>query len=311
MSETGEGRAEPAAVAAELSAATGCPVWASEPMSAHTSFRIGGPADLFVLVPGERELTRLLPALGRLGRPWVVVGNGTNLLVADEGYRGVAVRLGDGFRHLNRTARGLLAGAALPLPTLARAAVDAELAGCEFLAGIPGTVGGAVRMNAGAWGASLSEIVASVTVRQPDGTEAGYTPAALEFGYRTSRLLRTPEVVTRVEVALPPGEREAIRRRTAELLAARRRTQPQGPSAGSVFKNPPGDKAGRLLEAVGAQGLRHGGAEVSSRHANFILNTGGATAADVRWLIRELQWRVRERFGVTLEPEIQFLGSEG
>lgn len=297
-------------LALRLADETGCLVRIREPMADHTSFRIGGPADLFILVPGDNELERLLPALTRLGEPWAVVGNGTNLLVADEGYHGAVVHLGDGFRYLTRTARGLAAGAALPLPTLARAAVDEKLSGCEFLAGIPGTLGGAVRMNAGAWGVSLSDIVASVTTRREDGREVAYLPEDLEFGYRTSHLAHAREVVTRVEVALSPGDWTEVRNRTAELLAARRRSQPVGqPSAGSVFKNPPSAKAGQLLEAVGAKGLRRGGAEVSQVHANFIVNKGGATAADVRWLIRELQRRVEERFGVALEPEVQFLGA--
>ncbi|MDI6870248.1 MAG: UDP-N-acetylmuramate dehydrogenase [Bacillota bacterium] len=308
MKQTMEMERHLSELAGQLEGETGCSVWALEPLAAHTSFRIGGPADLFAVVPGEKELSRLLPALGQLGRPWVVVGNGTNLLVADDGYRGVVVRLGVGFRQLSRTARGLAAGAAVPLPALTRAAVDAELTGCEFLSGIPGTVGGAVVMNAGAWGASLSDILAGVTTFRPDGTEAAYTPSELGFGYRTCLLAGSGEVVTRVETALRPGERESIRHRTAELLAARRRTQPQGPSAGSVFKNPPGAKAGQLLEAVGAKGLRRGGAEVSRVHANFIVNTGGATAADVAWLIKELQRRVEERFGTRLEPEVKFLG---
>ncbi len=309
MKQRFEAEHELVAVAEQLAGETGCSVAVREPMASHTSFRIGGPADLFAVAPGEKELRRLLPALERLGRPWVVVGNGTNLLVADEGYRGVVVRLGTGFRQLARTARGLAAGAAVPLPALARAAVDAGLTGGEFLAGIPGTVGGAVRMNAGAWGASLSDILSGVTTVRADGTEAAYRPSELGFDYRTSLLTGSGEVVTRIEVALQPGEREAIRRRTAALLAARRRTQPPGPSAGSVFQNPPGAKAGQLLEAVGAKGLRRGGAEVSPLHANFIVNAGGATAADVKGLIEELQRRVRERFGVVLEPEIRFLGA--
>lgn len=309
MGETGDYRKQLASLAGELAAETGCRTYVEEPLAAHTSFRLGGPADLYVVVPGERELSSLLPALARLGRPWTVLGNGTNLLVADEGYRGVAVRLGEGFRTLKRTARGLAAGAAVALPALARTAVDAELAGCEFLSGIPGTIGGAVRMNAGAWGASLADIVTEVNVRRGDGSEHAYARDELGFGYRSSRLAEGGEVVTRVEVALQPGNGEEIRRRTAELLAARKRTQPLGlPSAGSVFKNPPGAKVGELLEAVDAKGLRRGGAEVSGLHANFIVNTGGATAADVRWLIGELQRRVVERFGIALEPEVKFLG---
>jgi UDP-N-acetylmuramate dehydrogenase len=308
MTQRLAGEQELSALAEELAAETDCSVAVREPMAAHTSFRIGGPADLYAVAPGEKELGRLLPALERLGRPWLVVGNGTNLLVADEGYRGVVVRLGRGFRQLTRTARGLAAGAAVPLPALAGAAVDAGLTGAEFLTGIPGTVGGAVRMNAGAWGSSLANLLSSVTLIGADGTRAVHGPEELGFGYRTSRLTGSGEVVIRVAVALRPGEREAIRNRMAALLADRQRTQPSGPSAGSVFKNPPGAKAGQLLEAVGAKGLRRGGAEVSQLHANFIINTGSATATDVKALIEELQRRVRERFGLVLEPEIRLLG---
>lgn len=308
MKGNGEERAELSRLAERLAAETGCFVWVLEPMAAHTSFRIGGPADLFVVAPGEKALARLLPALDQAKRPWVAVGNGTNLLVADEGYRGVVVRLGEGFRQLRRSAQGLVAGGALPLPAMARGAVDAGLTGAEFLSGIPGTVGGAVRMNAGAWGTSLGDILTSVTTCRSDGREGVYVPSELGFAYRQSRLTGTGEVVTRIEVALLPGEREEIRRRTAELLSARRRSQPVGPSAGSVFKNPPGAKAGKLLEEVGAKGLRVGGARVSELHANFILNAGGATAADVVDLIRELRRRVHERFGILLETEIRFLG---
>ncbi|MGE5508271.1 MAG: UDP-N-acetylmuramate dehydrogenase [Chitinophagales bacterium] len=294
-----------------LSEETGCEVKTGEPLASHTSFRIGGPADLFMTVPGDRELERLLPALGRRGLRYFVLGNGTNLLFSDDGFRGAVIRLGEHFRQIARTGRELSAGAAVALPAIARAAADAELAGCEFLAGIPGSLGGAVCMNAGAWGASLSDIVSRVWVVDRQGDRVSYGGAEMAFGYRTSRLLGSGEVVTRVELALHPGEVSEIRRRTAELLEARRRSQPLGvPNAGSVFKNPPGGKAGRLLEEAGVKGLRRGGAEVSRVHANFIVNTGGATAADVLWLVREMQRRVFVQTGVMLEPELRLVGGE-
>lgn len=311
MSNREEGAGAIERLAQVLTEETGCEARTGELLAAHTSFRIGGPADLFLLVPGEPELARLLPALRQRGLRYLVLGNGTNLLFSDQGYRGAVIWLGEAFRHVMRTGRGLVAGAAVPLPVVARAAAEAELAGCEFLAGIPGSLGGAVCMNAGAWGASLSDVVSRVWTVNPAGEQMSYAAAELGFAYRTSRLQGSREVVTRVEFTLRPDEASEIKRRTAELLEARRRTQPAGqPNAGSVFKNPPGGKAGQLLEAAGVKGLRRGGAEVSPLHANFIVNAGGATAADVLWLIGEMKRRVVERSGIQLEPELRLISED-
>ncbi len=287
---------------------------AGEPMREHTSLRAGGPADLLYR-PADRE--DLLAALGlaaAAGVPVLVVGNGTNLLVRDGGVRGLVVHCGslDGIRDEGPEPGGaghvIAALAGTRLSRVINFAVKAGLAGLEFAAGIPGTVGGAVAMNAGAHGRSLGERVAWVDLAAPDGAVARVGGGEISFAYRSTRFPR-PGVVVEAGLRLEPSTEAAVLAETKRCLEEHKRRLPFGwGSAGSVFKNPPGDAAGRLIDAAGCKGLRIGGAEVSAKHANVIVNVGQASAADIEGLIDAVAGRVRERFGVELEPEVRIVG---
>jgi UDP-N-acetylmuramate dehydrogenase len=238
-----------------------------------------------------------------------VLGAGSNLLVGDGGIRGVVVKLGAGFRHVGWTAVGVTAGAAVQVGKLARAAVERGLSGLEFAEGIPGTVGGVVVMNAGAYGGEVGSTVVSVDGVTADGRLETLAGERLDFGYRRSGL-PADFLVTAVTFRLSAAHPEAIARRLAEIRDHRVASQPQGTAnAGSIFKNPPGHAAGRLIEAAGLKGRRVGGAHISERHANFIVNDGGARATDVQALMAEAQRAVWEQSGVWLEPEIRLVGS--
>ncbi|MDI3279983.1 MAG: UDP-N-acetylmuramate dehydrogenase [Bacillota bacterium] len=283
-----------------------------EPLWKHTSFRIGGPARLFLVAEGRDDL-RLFSRLGqeRGAAGWFVLGAGTNVLISDAGVEEPVLKLGQAFRTLERRRSAVRAGGALPLPRLARVASEWGLSGLEWAAGIPGSVGGAVAMNAGAFGGQMADVVKSVAVLDlTSGREEEWPAERLNFGYRTTALQGADKVVTAAYLELRPAQRrEAVRERMEELLRRRREKQPLGlPSAGSVFRNPPGDAAGRLIEAAGCKGMRRGDAQVSPHHANFIVNLGQARASDVWALIQEVSRRVRERFGVELALELKLVG---
>ena len=284
-----------------------------EPVARHTSYRIGGPADLLVLPDTPDELALVLGTADAHAVPVTMLGGGSNVLVGDAGIRGVAVKLGRGFAKVEWTddARGGRAhtGSAVQLGQLARAAAAKSLAGLEFAEGIPGTVGGALAMNAGAYGGNLASVVASVDGVLPDGTRRTLSAAQLAFGYRRAAL-PAGFVVTAVDFQLARDAADAIAARMEDVRRRRVAAQPHGlPNGGSVFKNPANDHAGRLIEAAGLKGARRGGARISERHANFIENEGRARAADVRALIEMAQRVVWELSGVWLEPELRFLGS--
>lgn len=299
-----------------------------EPMSRHTSFRIGGPADFVVTVVDEAELAGVRWACQVAGRPFLVIGRGTNLLVRDGGIRGVVVKLGGSFLDMTiaaerkdglaghgdgRAGRALAeAGAGVGLAELAKASGEAGLTGLEFAIGIPGTVGGAVVMNAGAYGSEVSRVLHSASFVSPEGAAPFELPAReLEFGYRTSRPQREGWTVTRARFALEPGDPDTIRRLEEDYTARRQDKQPLDlPSAGSVFKRPPGRYAGTLIEQSGCKGLRVGDAQVSPKHAGFIVNLGQASAKDVLELIRLVQKAVQAKAGVRLEPEIRIIGED-
>jgi UDP-N-acetylmuramate dehydrogenase len=303
MTEGGE------ATCARLMAAVGGRVRRAEPLARHTSFRIGGPADVLVEPGSANELAQIVRAAAESRQPLTVLGAGSNLLVGDGGIRGVVVKLGAGFRRVAWNDGGVTAGAAVHVGKLARAAVERGLSGLEFAEGIPGTVGGALFMNAGAYGGEMGSAVAAVEGVTADGVLATIAGDALAFRYRRSGV---PDgfLVTAVTFRLTPGAPEAIARRLAELREHRIASQPQGTAnAGSIFKNPPGHTAGRLIEAAGLKGRRIGRARISERHANFIVNDGGARASDVQALMAEAQRAVWERNGVWLEPEIKLVGS--
>ena len=279
------------------------------PLAPLTSFRIGGPAALYVDAESRDDLVAVARAVRTTGIPFVVIGKGSNVLVSDRGFAGVVVRLGRSFRWVARDGDRLSAGGAMPLPALAGVALSHSLAGLEFGVAIPASLGGSVRMNAGAHGRSLDEVLERVEVFDVRDERTRHIPAERAgFRYRGSDL---PErgVVVSATVGLHPGDPAEIRRLMDEAREWRRATQPLAePNCGSVFTNPPGDHAARLIEAAGGKAMSVGGARVSEKHANFIVAGPGATARDVHRLMTELRSRVRDRFGVELEPEVRVIG---
>lgn len=277
-----------------------------------TTVRTGGAADWFARPRREAELLELLAWAGSEGLELGVVGSGSNLLVADDGFRGLALKLDGELATIERQGKGLLCGGGARLPSASAKAAGWGLAGIEFGVNIPGTAGGAVKMNANAYGGQLAEVLEWVDVCTARGA-GRRDPSALGFSYRSSNLA-PGEVVARVSFRLRPDEPAAIRARLEQMRGKRREAQPSGiKTFGSTFKNPDdpraeGRSAGQLLEAAGCQGLRHGGARFSPKHANFVENAGAATTADVLDLMAEGRRRVHELTGVVLEPEVQVLG---
>ena len=292
-----------------LRAACGNRVRTRFPMAPLTTFRIGGPAALYLEPESDEDLAAAGRAIVDADLPVFVVGKGSNLLVSDEGFRGLVLRLGRGYRWVARDGSVLVAGGAMPLPALSGVALHHDLSGIEFGVAIPATLGGAVRMNAGAHGHEIGETVRSVELfLLRSGLRQRVVAADAGFAYRRSGL---PEdaVVIGTELRLRPGDRIGIRARMDEAREWRRRTQPIAePNCGSVFKNPTGDHAARLVESVGAKGLSVGGARVSTKHANFIVTEPGSRAADVVALIRQIQALVEERCGIRLETEVHLVG---
>ena len=282
------------------------------PMAALTSFRIGGPAALYVEPEDDGDLETAGRAISETGVPFAVLGKGSNVLVADEGFPGLVLRLGRGFRWAGREGDLLSAGGAMPLPAFAGVALRHGLSGLEFGVAIPASLGGAVRMNAGAHAAEMSDVVERVDVFRLRAQRRETVDAhLLGFAYRRSAL--PPDaVVVGATVALHGASLDDIRALMDDARAWRRRTQPLAePNCGSVFKNPPDDHAARLIDDAGLKGLRRGGVQVSEKHANFIVATPGARAGDVVGLIQQIQERVLARSGVALEPEVQVLGAMG
>jgi UDP-N-acetylmuramate dehydrogenase len=280
------------------------------PLARHTSFNIGGPAAWFCELSRVDQLERVVEEAARRGVPYLVLGAGTNLLVADAGFDGLVLRVVNREHQVEGTR--VRAGAGLKMMRLARLAADAGLVGFEFAIGVPGTVGGAVYQDAGCWGRELREVLVEAEGYVPGEGRATWPASALGLGYRTSAFREGPlrgALITAATIQLGPGDGEAAKREMARLTAERNRTQPiKTKNCGSVFKNPPGDSAGRLVEAAGLKGALEGRAQFSELHANFIVNQGGATAADVRRLIERAIAAVRERFGVELEPEVELVG---
>jgi len=285
-------------------------VYADEPMWRHTSFRIGGPADVLVIPEDTDDLVELLHVVADIQAPFYVIGAGTNLLVRDEGVRGVVIKLAGTLSDLARENGGVVrCGAGAHLPTLCRKAASWGLAGLEFAGGIPGTVGGAVAMNAAAYGSAVCEIVQSATALTYEGEHMALDRDELKPGVKATRVLEEPLILVEVGLALTEDEPAAILGRMQRCQEERSRKQPLSlPSAGCAFKNPTGKGAGRFIDAAGLKGMRVGGAEVSAVHANFIVNTGGATARDVLSLMEKVRDAVYDRFKVALEPEIRVLG---
>ncbi|HDQ46120.1 MAG TPA: UDP-N-acetylmuramate dehydrogenase [bacterium] len=283
---------------------------ADEPLSGHTSYRIGGPADLFAL-PGDLDDVRLLLDICHAeSLDWFVIGRGSNLLVSDTGFRGIVIDVSDAFNHISSRGTVVTAGAGVLLWDLLRYCTEFGLSGLEELSGVPGSLGGAVRLNAGAFGEEIFNTISRIKFLDPTGIVEKRERAEIRAGYRQTDLPRRI-VVIEAELTLHDGNPTEMQAVQDNILKRRRERQPLSlPSAGSVFKRPEGDYAGRLIEEAGLKGLRIGDAMVSKKHANFIVNVHVASARDVLHLIREVQERVFERFGVRLEPEIHFVGFE-
>ncbi|MEZ3435662.1 MAG: UDP-N-acetylmuramate dehydrogenase [Lachnospiraceae bacterium] len=280
-----------------------------EVMKKHTTFRVGGPADFFVM-PGSREELRDITVLCKSeGMPYYIMGNGSNLLVSDRGYRGVIIQIYREMSMITVDENQITAGAGALLSKIAGSALEAGLTGFEFAAGIPGTLGGACMMNAGAYGGEMKDVLKEVTVLTPEGEFTVIPAGELDMGYRTSVIEKKGYVVLEAVIALEKGEHESIRKRMEELREKRVSKQPlEYPSAGSTFKRPEGYFAGKLIEDAGLRGYRTGGAQVSEKHCGFVINTGNAEAKDIMELMKQVSERVMEKSGVLLEPEVRRLG---
>lgn len=281
----------------------------AEPMSRHTTFRVGGEAESVILIENEEEIRKLVPYFERIGQEFFILGNGSNLLVGDKGYRGIVLKLGDGMKKITVQGERMRVQAGALLSGAAAAARDAGLTGFEFAAGIPGSVGGGIVMNAGAYDGEMKQITESVRVMDNEGEILTLDNDTMEFGYRTSVVKNRHFIVLEAVFKLQKGNKEEIQAKMYELMERRKSKQPLNyPSAGSTFKRPEGYYAGKLIMDSGMRGYRIGGAQVSDKHCGFIINTGDATALDIKEVIEEVQAKVKERTQVTLEPEIVFLG---
>lgn len=282
----------------------------NEPMSKHTTFRVGGEAACFIRISSTEQLQKLIPYFKEIEIPYFILGNGSNLLVGDHGYDGVILQLKEKFSRIETEENLLRAQAGALLSQVAQCALEHSLAGFAFASGIPGTVGGGVMMNAGAYGGEMKQVVEEVTVLDENGEILVLDNATMEFGYRTSIIKNRHFTVLEVTFRLSEGIREEIRREMEELAAKRREKQPLNfPSAGSTFKRPEGYFAGKLIMDAGLRGYSIGGAGVSDKHCGFVINKGNATAADVSEVIEEVKERVKDKFGVTLECEVIRLGN--
>lgn len=293
-----------------LSAICGpCNVYSNEPMMKHTSFRIGGPADWLITPESGKALCEAVKFLKAEGVPYFILGNGSNLLVSDEGYRGVVIHIGKNMGDITIEGERIRAGAGALLSTVASKAAAASLTGMEFAGGIPGSIGGACVMNAGAYGGEMKDILTSVIALFEDGSVRKVPCGELMLGYRSSALMRNGAVVLEAELSLTEGDIGEIRATMDDLRERRVSKQPLDlPSAGSTFKRPEGYFAGKLIMDSGLRGYAVGGAQVSEKHCGFVVNRGGATADDVMTLIRHIQKTVLKNFGVELVPEVRFLG---
>lgn len=280
------------------------------PMAQYTSFRAGGKARMMVIPADAAQLRAVLGVLAGSGVQYMVLGNGTNILVKDSGYDGVIVKIGSGFDYVRQEGSRLVCGSGTRMSVAAKAALEGGLSGFEFASGIPGFTGGAVFMNAGAYGGEMKDILRCAKIVSKDGSREFYMTAdELEMGYRHTKLHDTGDIVTEVEFILENGDRTQIKAKMTELMEKRNSKQPVNfPSAGSFFKRPEGYFAGKLIQDAGLKGLSVGGAQVSELHSGFIINRGGATATDILQLMEMIQARVFDEFGVRLETEVRIIG---
>jgi len=282
----------------------------NEPLSRHTTWRIGGPARFFCRVRTEEGLAASLAAASRDALPLALLGMGSNVLAADDGFPGYVLKLEGDFLRVTIDGDRLTAGGGAALGGVCAAAARAGLSGIEAISGIPSSMGGAVRINAGAYGGEIFDVLETVRLVTRSGERRSAPAAEIPHGYRWSKLIETREIVAGAVLRLTPADRESIDAKTRSVSDRRRGALPSEPNAGSVFKNPDGDYAGRLIEACGLKGERAGAAMISPRHANVIVNTGGARAADVLSLMKRMRDEVSARFRVTLSPEVELLGVE-
>ena len=282
-----------------------------EPMSRHTTFRVGGPADFFVTPKAKEEVRDVVRICKEAGMPYYIIGNGSNLLVSDAGYRGVIVQIYKEMNEVKVEGDLVKAQAGALLSGIAAKALGAELSGFEFASGIPGTIGGACVMNAGAYGGEMKDVLESLSVLTGEGKIIELGRNELELGYRTSVIAKKGYIVLGAVLKLERGDGEKIKTYMDELKEKRVTKQPlEYPSAGSTFKRPEGYFAGKLIEDAGLRGFQVGGAQVSEKHCGFVINRDHATAADIMELMRQVQIRVKENSGVDLEPEVKRLGDE-
>ena len=280
-----------------------------EPMAEHTTFRIGGPADLFLIPEKEEEIRKIRRICKEENIPLFILGNGSNLLVSDRGFRGAVLWIYKNLSHFEVQDEQIKTSAGCLLSALSVAARNASLAGLEFAGGIPGTLGGAVRMNAGAYGGEMKDVIKTVRVLTPEGDIQDIPGSEMGFGYRTSIVEQKNLAVLEAVISLKKGDPLVIRDTMRDLNARRADKQPlEYPSAGSTFKRPEGYFAGKLIMEAGLAGYQVGGARVSEKHCGFVINAGGATASDVKRLIEDVRLKVRLNSGVLLEPEVRFLG---
>lgn len=284
-------------------------IYLEEPMKEHTTFRLGGPADCFIEIENEQQLAKVQKYLWQLGLPFFILGRGSNLLVGDFGYRGVVLQVASKMAEIHVKGTSITAQAGALLSQVAKTAWEHGLTGFEFASGIPGTIGGGVVMNAGAYGGEMKQVVKSVKVLNKESDILELDNETMEFGYRTSAIRNHPFLVTEVTIELEEGNPVTIRNKMQEFAAARKEKQPlEYPSAGSTFKRPEGYFAGELIMKAGLQGYQVGGARVSEKHCGFVINTGDASASNVLEIIKHIQYQVKEKFRVDLEPEIVIIG---
>lgn len=280
-----------------------------EPMKSHTTFRIGGPAEVFIMPKSVKQVQMAVKICQEEQIPYFILGNGSNLLVSDRGYRGVIIQMDRNMGKIQVEGTEIQAAAGALLSSIAVAARRESLTGFEFAGGIPGTLGGAVVMNAGAYGGEIKDVLKEVTVMDGDGKIFTLPASELEMGYRTSIIKTAGYLVLSARITLSRGKEEDIKARTRELSEMRTQKQPLDyPSAGSTFKRPEGYFAGKLIMDSGLRGYSVGGAMVSEKHCGFVINKGNATAEDVVSLMKHVTEVVQEKYGVTLEPEVKFLG---
>ena len=284
-------------------------IYTDEPMKKHTTFRVGGNADFFVIPKTVEEVKQTIMLCVEQDMPYYILGNGSNLLVGDKGYRGVVIQIYKEMNNIFVDGQKIKVQAGALLSKIGSVALEAGLTGFEFAAGIPGTMGGAVVMNAGAYGGEMKDVLEEVTVLTKEGEVLILSKEQLDMGYRTSVVAKKDYIVLKATIALELGDRDAIKARMDELKVQRTTKQPlEFPSAGSTFKRPEAYFAGKLIQDAGLRGFQVGGAQVSEKHCGFVINKGDATAADIVELMKQVSERVKEKFGVELEPEVKRLG---